>query len=55
MAGKPGLRYALESPPVERYDVNIGKLQSVVSVPQTDATIRRFVRGYVSPLAACKK
>jgi nucleoside-diphosphate-sugar epimerase len=51
LAGKPELRYAAESPPVEHYDVNLDKLRSLVSVPRTEATIRKFVRDGLSPIS----
>ena len=55
LAGKPVLRYAVDSPPVERFDVNLGKLRSLVSLPRTEATIRTFVRDWVSPAAGPRK
>jgi nucleoside-diphosphate-sugar epimerase len=45
LLGKPPPRYATENPRFERYEINVEKLQSLVSVPDTAATIRRFLRG----------
>lgn len=44
LAGKPPPQYALEAPCIERYEVNVEKLQALLTVPQTAATVRRFVR-----------
>lgn len=52
LAGKPALRYMAESPPVEHYDVNLGKLRSLLSVPRTEATVRKFIRDGLSPVPA---
>ncbi len=44
LAGKPAPRSVVENPRVERYEVNVEKLQSLASVPKTEATVRKFIR-----------
>jgi nucleoside-diphosphate-sugar epimerase len=36
--------YAIDQPRQEHYEVNVAKLQSVLTVPQTRTTIRKFIR-----------
>ena len=43
LAGKPAPRSVVENPRVERYEVNVEKLQSLASVPKTEATVRKFI------------
>ncbi len=49
LAGKPPPQYAVELPRVECYEVNVSKLQAIVPVPETVATIRAFVRRFKCP------
>jgi nucleoside-diphosphate-sugar epimerase len=46
--------YAIDKPRKEHYEVNIAKLRSLLAVPQTRATIRKFIRqqGDTSPGAS---
>jgi nucleoside-diphosphate-sugar epimerase len=44
LAGKPAPRCAVEAPRIERYEVGVSKLRTIVSVPSTLATIRKFLR-----------
>jgi nucleoside-diphosphate-sugar epimerase len=46
LAGKRSPQYAIETPRIERYEINVAKLQAVVRVPETSATVRAFVRSY---------
>jgi hypothetical protein len=42
------LRYAVENPPVEHYEVNIEKISKIATVPKTKTTVLDFVRSYTS-------
>ena len=48
LAGKPPPQYAVDAPRVECYEVNVSKLQAIVPVPETVATVRAFLRSLKS-------